>query len=212
MRANALSATHQPTLLAALWPQGQASRIVRFVVLAIIGSLLLTVSAKVKVPFYPVPMTLQTLAVALIAASCGARLATATVLLYIAEGIAGLPVFTNTPPAVANFAYLLGPTGGYLAGFVLAAFVIGSLADRGWTRSFPRLVALMVLGDAIILTCGSLWLASFAVMASGTAGIGLAKALEVGVYPFLLSAAVKEALGVAIITGAWTLVPRREIG
>ena len=76
--------------------------------------MVLAISAKIKVPFYPVPMTLQTLAVPLIAAAYGSRLGVITVLAYLAEGALGLPVFTNTPPAVAGPAYFLGPTGGYL--------------------------------------------------------------------------------------------------
>ena len=105
-----IDTTESSTLAAALWPQSM----LRSVVLAILGAALLTLSAKIKVPFYPVPMTLQTLALAVLAASFGARLAVATVLLYLAEGLAGLPVFTNTPPAAAGLAYMIGPTGGCL--------------------------------------------------------------------------------------------------
>src|SRR5688500_8264991 len=115
------------TLIGALWPHAQARNLLRFAVLAIAGVVLLTISAKIKVPFYPVPMTLQTLALAVIAASFGARLAGATVLLYLAAGMAGLPVFANTPPALAGLGYMMGPTGGYLLGFLLAALLVGRL-------------------------------------------------------------------------------------
>src|SRR5947209_549651 len=107
-----------PTLIAALWPAG-ASAGLRFAVLAGLGSLALTLSAKLQVPFYPVPMTMQSLVVLLIGLGFGWRLGTATVLLYLAEGLAGLPVFAGTPEKGIGLAYMMGPTGGYLAGFVL---------------------------------------------------------------------------------------------
>ena len=115
MQANA---TTDYTLAGALWPQTAKGRFLRMAVLAIAGAALLTLAAKIRVPFYPVPMTLQTLVVPLIACAYGSRLGAATILLYIAEGMAGLPVFTNTPPQIASPAYLLGPTGGYLIGWV----------------------------------------------------------------------------------------------
>ena len=188
--------TESSTLAAALWPQSM----LRSVVLAILGAALLTLSAKIKVPFYPVPMTLQTLALAVLAASFGARLAVATVLLYLAEGLAGLPVFTNTPPAAAGLAYMVGPTGGYLVGFVAAAFLIGRLAERGWDRSLPLLFGAMLLGDAMILGLGAGWLAF------GAPGLGLDKAVQAGVAPFLLGAIVKEALGASFVVATWGLV------
>jgi biotin transport system substrate-specific component len=189
------------TLIGAIWPHADTRGLLRVALLAIAGAALLTLAAKIKVPFYPVPMTLQTLAIAVIAASFGARLAAITVLLYLAQGMLGLPVFTNTPPAVAGLAYMTGPTGGYLVGFVAAALLVGHLAERGWDRSLPVLFAAMMLGDAVILACGTGWLA-FGV------GMGLDKALQVGLYPFLLAALLKEALGAALIRSAWTLVRR----
>ena len=105
-----------PTLAAAIWPN-EVNRAFRWVALVALGVALLTLSAKFKVPFYPVPVTLQTLAVPLIAAAYGARLGTATVVAYLLAGFVGLPVFTNTPPELASPLYFLGPTGGYLAAY-----------------------------------------------------------------------------------------------
>ena len=197
MRAE--TATPPATLIGTLWPDADTRTLVRFAVLAVIGAVLLTIAAKIKVPFYPVPMTMQTLGVAIIAASFGARLGVASVILYLAAGMAGLPVFTNTPPAVAGLTYMMGPTGGYLLGFALAALLVGHLAERGWDRSLFTLFFAMLLGDAVILSLGTAWLAF-------GAGLGLAKALAVGLYPFLLAALLKEALGAALVRGAWTLV------
>lgn len=200
------TATQTTTLVGALWPRAAAPGVVRSALLAILGTALLTLAAKIQVPFYPVPMTLQTLGIAVIAAAFGARLAGATVLLYLAEGMAGLPVFANTPPAVAGLSYMLGPTGGYLIGFVAAAFLVGHLAETGWDRSLPLLFVAMLLGDVVILSCGTAWLAWVASLPSSPSGVGLARALQLGVYPFLLGALVKEALGAALVRGAWGLV------
>ena len=127
----------RPTLAATLWPQQAASRIARFAALAIGGALALAISAKTQVPFYPVPMTLQTLVVLAIGAAFGARLAAATVLLYLGEGLAGLQVFAGL---AAGPAYMAGPTGGYLVGFLFAAALVGWLAERGWDRSLGWLL------------------------------------------------------------------------
>src|ERR1700757_150507 len=126
-------------LAAVLWPERAASR-ARFAALAVLGTLALAVSAKVQVPFYPVPMTLQTLVVLILGAAFGARLAGATVALYLLEGLIGLPVFAGD---IAGPAYMAGPTGGYLIGFLVAAVAIGFLAERGWDRSGARLLVLM---------------------------------------------------------------------
>jgi biotin transport system substrate-specific component len=164
------------------------------------GSLLLTLSAKIQVPFYPVPMTMQTLAVMLIGFVFGWRMAGATVLFYLAQGAFGLPVFAGTPAKGIGMAYMLGTTGGYLAGFVVAALLCGWLAERGWDRK-PGLIALaMVLGNAAIYGLGIAWL--------GTV-IGWDKPLlELGMMPFLYGDLLKIVLGVALLTAGWKLLRR----
>jgi biotin transport system substrate-specific component len=184
--------------MATIWPHGGSHKIARAVVLLGFGAVLLTISAKIKVPFHPVPMTLQTLAIGTISAALGSRLAIGTILTYLAAGLVGLPVFTNTPPAIPGLLYMIGPTGGYLAGFVLSAAIVGGLAERGWDRSLPKLFLAMLLGDLAILSLGVAWLSA------GPLSMGIAKALAVGFYPFVLSALVKEALGAAIIRGSWS--------
>ena len=143
----------QTTTQAALAPSlvaTRSSRTLSEVALVLIGTAVLVASAKISVPFYPVPMTLQTLAVMAIAAAYGTRLGTLTVLAYLAEGFGGLPVFTATPPMIAGPAYFLGPTGGFLAGFVLLALVVGYAADRGWGRSVVKLFAAMLAADVVV--------------------------------------------------------------
>ncbi|MBT7550852.1 MAG: biotin transporter BioY, partial [Gemmatimonadetes bacterium] len=109
----------QKNLALALWPQEIESRLFRNTVLAVVGSLLLAVSSKISVPFYPVPMTMQTFVVLALGMAYGWRLGGTTVLLYLAEGAAGLPVFSGTPEKGIGLSYMLGGTGGYLIGFVL---------------------------------------------------------------------------------------------
>jgi biotin transport system substrate-specific component len=195
------------TLMEALWPRG-ANRVLRAVVLVVLGAALLTISAKIKVPFQPVPMTLQTLGVAVVAAALGRRLGVATVLTYLGAGLAGLPVFTNTPPALPGPLYMVGPTGGYLLGFIVAAFVVGALAERGWSRSLPRLFLAMLLGDLAILSLGVCWLAIGGLLVAGSPALAFSKALQVGFYPFVLGSLVKEALGATLIRGTWGTLKR----
>ncbi|MBN8996303.1 MAG: biotin transporter BioY [Rhizobiales bacterium] len=187
---------------------GDTSRTVQEVVLVLAGTLALIIAAKVKVPFYPVPMTLQTLAVMAIAVTFGLRLGVTTVLAYLAEGALGLPVFTNTPPLAAGPAYLLGPTGGFLAGFVVLAVVVGYAADRGWSRSVPKLASVLLVGDVIVMALGFTWLAAFAQLPTGGAGIGMAKAWAGGVAPFILGDLLKIALVALAVPATWRLIAR----
>ncbi|AMJ63658.1 hypothetical protein AXW83_12750 [Bosea sp. PAMC 26642] len=179
----------------------------RNVALAIAGSLLMVAAAKVKVPFWPVPMTLQTLAVLGLGAAFGSRLGAATVALYIAYGLAGLPVFTNTPPVAAGPLYLVGPTGGFLLGFVAAAAIAGWAAARG--ASLLRLVTGLVAAEVTMLALGFLWLGLGAQMAGGVTGIGFAKAFAYGVQPFLIGDAVKVALAACMVGAGWSVLGRR---
>jgi biotin transport system substrate-specific component len=178
-------------------------------VLVLAGTAILALSAKIKVPFYPVPMTLQTFAVMALAAAYGSRLAVATVVVYLLEGALGLPVFTNTPPAVAGPAYFAGPTGGFLIGFIALAGIVGEAADRGWDRSIPKLFTTMVFADAVVFALGFAWLAWFAQLSSGATGIGAAAAFKNGVLPFVLADILKIALAAMVIPAAWNLVKRK---
>jgi biotin transport system substrate-specific component len=126
-------AAARPILIDALLPAAGLPVWVRNGLLVAGGSLLLTLSAKINVPFYPVPMTMQTFAVILIGAAFGWRLGTATVLFYLAQGAMGLPVFAGTPEKGIGLAYMAGPTGGYLLGFAARAFVTGWLANAAST-------------------------------------------------------------------------------
>ena len=170
----------------------------RSLILIALGTALLTLSAKVNLPLPFVPMTLQTLVVLVIGAVYGWRLGCATIIAYLAEGAIGLPVFAGP---VGGLAPLMGPTAGYLAGFVAAAFITGWLSERGWDRSVPLLFVAMALGHIVILAAGFGWLA-FGMK------LGVEKAWLVGVVPFLAGSLVKNALGAALVpaTGACSIV------
>jgi biotin transport system substrate-specific component len=161
-----------------------------------IGTAVMVLSSKIQVPFWPVPMTLQTLAVVMIALIGGRAIGVASVLGFLGLGVAGLPVFAN---AGVGFAHLVGPTGGFLAGFLLAAAVIGSLVDAGMTRRWPGTLAAILVGIVTIYASGLLWLSQL---------IGADRAIALGLQPFLLAEAVKIALALALMQAYRTWLRR----
>ena len=162
--------------------------------LALVGTLALTVSAKTQIPFWPIPMTMQTFVVLVIGMAYGSRLGAATVALYLLQGALGLPVFAGTPEKGVGLAYMMGPTGGYLLGFLVAAWVCGWLAERGFDRSPLKSLVAMSVGHGLIFVFGVAWLATF---------MGIEKAFMVGVAPFWAATIVKTLLGVATLPLAW---------
>jgi biotin transport system substrate-specific component len=188
-------------LAAALWPNRSDgfAGLLRVIVLIVAGTALLTLSAKIKLQLPYVPMTLQTLVVLLIGTAYGWRLGVATLIAYLGEGAAGLPVFAGP---VGGLAPLVGPTAGYLFGFVAAAFITGWLSERGWDRSVPWLFVAMGIGHIVILAAGFAWLA-FGVR------LGIEKAWLVGVLPFLAASVIKNALGAVLIPAIRRIVDRR---
>ncbi len=181
------------------WAAGEGASLLRPVILAAAGVLILTLSAKLQVPFYPVPMTLQTLVVLLIGAAYGWRLGAATVALYLLQGLLGAPVFANTPPAAAGPLYFMGPTAGFLIGFVVSAAIVGLAVEKGLARSPLLLAGAVLAAQAAVFALGFLWLAQFATLASGATGVGAAKAWAV-VQAFLLGDLLKAAIAVALVT------------
>lgn len=186
------------TLVAALWPESRGD-LLRLSAIVVLGTLLLTASAKIQVPFWPVPMTMQTFVALFLGAALGPRLGALTVLLYLAEGAMGLPVFAGTPEKGIGLAYMAGPTGGYLIGFAAGAYVVGWLAERGWDRSVPRLFLAMLLGHIAIFAFGLAWLTSL---------IGFEKAWMFGVVPFYAATVFKTALGACVVPALWQFAKR----
>jgi biotin transport system substrate-specific component len=188
-------------LAAVVWPDRADgfSGVLRTVILIALGTALLTLSAKINLPLPYVPMTLQTLVVLVIGAAYGWRLGGTTVIVYLAEGATGLPVFAGP---VGGLAPLLGPTAGYLVGFVAAAFTTGWLSERGWDRSMPLLFVAMGAGHIIILAAGFAWLV-FGMK------LGFEKAWLVGIAPFVAGSLIKNALGAALVPAIRRTLDRR---
>lgn len=159
------------------------------------GSALIVLATRIQLPMWPVPMTMQTFAVLLIAMALGMRMGVASVAAYLAQGAAGLPVFA----AGGGVAYLVGPTAGYLWGFLLVAAVVGWLADRGLTRHHVGALMLALLGSTLVYVVGAGWLAGF---------VGAEAAFRAGVLPFLPGDLVKSMLLALVLPGAWKLLAR----
>ena len=210
----AVTLTTPNTILGALEPKTQTSRIVASIVLVILGTLLLTASAKFKLPLPPVPFTLQTFAVALIAASAGWRVGVATVALYLIEGLSGLPVFANG----GGIGYVMSPTFGFLVGYLPMAYVIGRVADAGASGNVALLFVVSVAGDAIAFTLGFIWLMVVAnVITAGGGelpawlhGDSLTQvAFDGAVRPFILWDLLKMAFAAMSVAGIWAAMRRR---
>lgn len=183
------------TLAAAVLPQ---TTVWQQLGLVVAFSALNALAAQVSfpLPFTPVPLTGQTFAVLLTGALLGSRLGALTLLAYLAEGLVGLPVFAG---GKAGPAALLGPTGGYLVGFVASAYVVGWLAERGWDRRPGTTALAMAIGNVVIYAAGASWLAQF---------VGLPQAFQLGILPFLPGDLIKLLLATALLPTGWRLVGR----
>ena len=164
------------------------SKLLKYVFLALIGSIALAISSKIKIPFYPVPMTMQTLIVLMIGISFGWKLGTATVALYLFEGIIGLPVFSGTPEKGLGLIYFTGPTMGYLLGFLITVYISGKfIYDNNLIKNFLKLL----LATSFIYILGISWLGNL---------IGWDKPIfQLGVKPFLLAELFKILIATLII-------------
>jgi len=172
-------------------------KIIKLTLLSIIGTILITISAKVKIPFYPVPMTMQTFVILLIGITCGYKLGIAIVSLYLLEGIVGLPVFANAPEKGIGIIYFTGPTMGYLIGFLVAVYFAGLFKyDKGLVNSFLKLL----FSVSFIYIFGLIWLGTL---------IGWEKPIfKLGAQPFLLAELFKILLLLFLIP---TLIKFKKI-
>jgi len=163
-----------------------------------LGSLFLVLGAKVSIPlpFTPVPITGQTFSVLVIGSMLGSTRAPLSVLLYVAYGIFGFPVFAENSSGVS---ILMGATGGYILGFVLAAYVIGKLSEKGWDRTAGKSLLAMTIGHALIFAIGLLWLIPF---------VGASQVLAKGFYPFILGSIVKTLLAGTTASVGWTALKK----
>lgn len=168
--------------------------------LVVAGVLLLALAAKVKVPMWPVPITMGTFAVLTIGAAYGARLGLVTIMAYMVVGALGYDVFAGSSAETAGLTYMMGGTGGYLVGYVLATLALGILAQRGWDRSVAWMGLAMLIGNVLIYLPGLAWLGQL---------YGWEKPiLAWGLTPFLIGDALKLALAAVLLPAAWALVGR----
>ncbi|WP_170325312.1 biotin transporter BioY [Ruegeria arenilitoris] len=185
-------------LAEAIGPREGTALRVKQVVLVALGILALAIAAKVKVPMWPVPITMGTFAVLTIGTAYGARLGLITMLGYLLVGALGFDVFAGSSADKFGLTYMMGGTGGYLVGYLLATVLLGALAARGWDRSVGKLALALVLANVLIYVPGLLWLGQL---------YGWDKPiLEWGLTPFLMGDAIKLALAALLIPGLWKLV------
>ncbi|WP_332694088.1 biotin transporter BioY [Devosia sp.] len=202
----AVTLTTPNTLLGIFQPKGDAAKLAANIATVVLGTLLITICAKINVPVWPVPVTLQGFAIAALAAAFGMRIGVATVALYLLEGAFGLPVFATG----GGLAYIAGPTGGFLLGFLVMAAIIGFAADRGASGKPLTLFAAMLVADAVLLVLGFVWLLAL----SGQAGWidqndVVASAFAKAIQPFIVWDILKMALAALTVTGAWNLFAKR---
>jgi biotin transport system substrate-specific component len=190
-------ASHPKVLVDSVW---SAESLARDVSLVIGGSLAIAAAAQLKIvlPFTPVPVSAQTFVVLLIGALFGAKRGVVTIMTYLSLGVLGLPVFSAAPPGPGA---LVSPTAGYLAGFVLAAWIMGTLSERGWDRKPWTTALAMFISSLVILTCGVLWLGRY---------VGWDNVLRTGFLPFIPGDLLKIALATAILPTGWKLLKTRQ--
>jgi biotin transport system substrate-specific component len=197
-----------------IWPQAASSNLVRNVVLAVLGSLVVAIAAQITVPMWPVPMTLQTLAVLSIGAAYGARLGAATLGLYALEGAIGLPFFAAGKSGIADakLDYFL-PAGsmGYVVGFIIAAWLVGKLVESGWANTLLKSALATLAGAVVLYVPGLVWLAIWA----STTGVvpegqtAVQAALAWGLYPFMFGDAVKAVIAGLAVPAAGFMFNRK---
>ena len=195
--------TNTGTLLGTLVARHDLSTAMRVAAVMFVAALTATAAQiSIPLPFTPVPFTLQPMVVLLGGAALGSRLGMASQVLYLAAGIAGLPVFATSAVLPQGFLRLLGPTGGFLLSYPFAAYLTGRLAERGLDRRYLTAVIAMAAGLAVVFTFGVTWLAFFA----QPAPLGLGAALRTGLYPFVPADVYKILIAATILPAVWRLI------
>jgi biotin transport system substrate-specific component len=198
------------TLVDRLAGRADSSSLVRFGAVLFVTALTSTAAQiSVPLPFTQVPFTFQPMVVLLGGLVLGSRLGLASQALYLLAGIAGLPVFAASATLPPGALRLLGPTGGYLMSYPIAAFVTGYLAERGFDRRYLTSVIAMLAGLVVVYACGAIWLGLFA-RGLATAPLGLHTALVTGVYPFIAADLVKLLAAAGVVPGFWRLFGRTD--
>jgi biotin transport system substrate-specific component len=196
----AVTLTTPNTLLGAFQPRGSVAKLATNAAIVLLGTMLITAAAKVNVPVWPVPVTLQSFAIAALAAAFGMRIGVATVAAYLLEGAFGLPVFATG----GGLPYLVGPTGGFLIGFLAQAAIIGYAADRGASDRPFTLFGAMLVATAVLYAFGFAWLVAMAGQAAWVDQTNVvASAFAKAVQPFVVWDVLKMAFATLTVTGLW---------
>ena len=195
----ALALTNK-VLTEAIAPRQGTQLLIKQAALVVLGIAVLAVAAKIKVPMWPVPITMGTFAVLTIGAAYGARLGLVTILGYMIVGALGFDVFAGSSAEAYGLTYMMGGTGGYLLGYVMATVALGWFAQAGWDRSAGKMALAMLAGNVLIYVPGLIWLGML---------YGWDKPiLQWGLTPFLIGDALKLALAAALLPALWKLVGR----
>ncbi len=189
---------NKPALAEVFGPNEGTALRVKQAALVALGIALLTIAAKISIPMVPVPVTMGTFAVLTVGAAYGPRLGLVTIIGYMIIGAAGFDVFAGSTADANGLTYMMGSTGGYLVGYVLATLALGVAARQGWDRSMGKMALAMLLGNAVIYVPGLLWL--------GTLYGWDKPILEWGMTPFLIGDAMKLALAALLLPAVWKLV------
>ncbi|MEM6477937.1 MAG: biotin transporter BioY [Pseudomonadota bacterium] len=193
-----MATTYDRVLSEAFGPEDGAAKLIKQAVLVILGIAALAIFAKIKVPMWPVPITMGTFAVLTIGAAYGPRLGLVTIMGYMIIGALGFDVFASSSAETFGLEYMMGGTGGYLVGYVLATVALGYLARLGWDRSPAKMALAMLIGNALIYIPGLIWLGQLYGWDQPI--------LAWGLTPFLLGDAIKLALAALLVPGLWRLI------
>ena len=194
-------------LVSVLASRSESTRAVRIASMLFITALTAAAAQiSVPLPFTDVPFTFQPMVVLLGGLALGSRLGLASQILYLAAGAAGLPVFAASVTLPPGLLRLLGPTGGYLMSYPIAAFLVGYLAERGFDRRYATAFFAMLAGLVVIYASGAIWLGVFV----GGSPIGVSSALALGVYPFVIADLLKLLVAASVLPGLWRLFGRTD--
>lgn len=196
-----MATTHENVLQETFWNADESQIWLKRAVLIVAGIATLTIAAKIRIPMWPVPGTLQTMIILLIGSSYGLRLGVTTVLAYLVLGAIGLNVFTGSSAESYGLAYMAGPTGGYLVGFLVAAAAMGALARKGWDRTWQKMALSMLVGTAIIYAFGLTWMSHLFLADKGAAWV-----VKYGITNFLVFDAIKLAIAAMVTPMLWKMV------
>ena len=197
--------TQNPVLSDVLWPAGETGLLIKRIVLVLAGIAALTIAAKIKLPIppSPVPVTMGTFAVLTIGAAYGPLLGLTTIIGYMLIGALGFDVFAGSSAEKAGLTYMMGGTGGYLVGYVLATGALGFFARKGWDRNIGLMALGLLIGNILIYAPGLAWLHGFAA--------DWAQTLQWGITPFLIGDAMKLALAALLLPAVWRLVGKARV-